>query len=118
MDGDAPPHQVLRDASLAMLARQIRPRKGTAFVVDWQGTPAVLRSVSPIGPEIPGAGIVDDVRWQHAFLSRLTALKFPQVIHCASGSMPMSGRLARTRLAIICCPQPNNGTATHPAPFI
>jgi hypothetical protein len=77
MDGDALPHQVPRDASLAMLPLQIRPRQGTAFVVDWQGTLAVLRSASPIGPETPGASIVDDVRWLHAFLSQLTALGFP-----------------------------------------
>ncbi len=77
MDGDALPHQVLREASLVMLPRQIRPRHGTAFVVDWQGTTAVLRSASPIGPETPGASNVDDVRWQHAFLGRLTALGFP-----------------------------------------
>jgi Ser/Thr protein kinase RdoA (MazF antagonist) len=51
--------------------RRPRPR------VDWLGTQAVLRSASPALPQLPGPRPVDDVRWLHAFLSRLTALGFP-----------------------------------------
>jgi len=43
------PHHVLRDASLAILPGQIRPRQGRAIVVEWQGTQAILRSASPAG---------------------------------------------------------------------
>jgi Ser/Thr protein kinase RdoA (MazF antagonist) len=77
MDGDPLPHQLLRDASLRILPGQVRPRQGTAIVVDWQGSQAILRSVSPTVPESADFGLVEDVRWLHAFLSRLTALGFP-----------------------------------------
>jgi len=77
MDGGHLPHQVLRDASLAILPGQIRPRQGTAFVVGWQGTRGIVRSVVPTVPELPGVSLVDDVLWLHAFLRRLTALGFP-----------------------------------------
>ena len=77
MNADPLPHQVMRDASLAILPGQIRARQGTALLVDWQGTQAVLRSASPSVPESPGSLLVDDVRWLHAFLSRLTELGFP-----------------------------------------
>jgi Ser/Thr protein kinase RdoA (MazF antagonist) len=45
-------------------------------VVAWQGSQAVLRSVSPT-VQAPGSSLVDDVQWLHAFLARLTALGFP-----------------------------------------
>jgi len=77
IDGGHLPHQVLREASLAIVPGQIRPRQGTALVVDWQGTRAIVRSVLPTVPELAGVSLVDDVRWLHAFLSRLTALGFP-----------------------------------------
>ena len=74
VDGDQLPHQLLRDASLVVLLGKIRPRQGTAFLVDWRGMQAVLRSAPvPVGG-FPACRLVDDVRWLHAFLTRLTAL--------------------------------------------
>jgi Ser/Thr protein kinase RdoA (MazF antagonist) len=77
VDGNELPHQLLHDASLGIRTDRIRTREGRAILVDWHGTRAILRSVpSPVGGP-PGLSLLDDLRWLHAFLARLTARGFP-----------------------------------------
>ena len=57
---------MLRESGLAVLPGQIRPREGRAWLVDWHGTPGVLRQVPALTP----GPLVDDAVWRHAFLAR------------------------------------------------
>jgi Ser/Thr protein kinase RdoA (MazF antagonist) len=73
---------LLHDAGLVVLPRQIRPREGRAWLVDWQGTRAVLRCVA-----VPASGtdvFTGGVAWLHAFLARLADLGFcsPRPLPC------------------------------------
>ena len=81
---------MLREAGLAVLPGQIRPREGRAWLVDWHGTPGVLRQVPAL---TPGA-VVDDVVWRHAFLARLAGLGFPapRPLACFDGRSWAAGR--------------------------
>jgi len=67
----------MRTGSLVPLAGQIRPRQGLAFLVDWKGTRAILRSLPAPAGGVSPENLATDTRWLHAFLTRLTALGFP-----------------------------------------
>ncbi len=68
MGDGLPPAGLLRAAELDVLPGDVQPREGRAWLVSWQGTPAVLRQ-SP--------GPADDITWLHAVLTRLAELAFP-----------------------------------------
>lgn len=76
VDEDGPPRRILRAASLAILPGHFKPREGSAFMVSWYDTPAVLRSV-PARGGATAADQFEDTRWLHGFLAELVALGFP-----------------------------------------
>jgi Ser/Thr protein kinase RdoA (MazF antagonist) len=82
VDGDPPPSGLLHEAGLVVLPGTIRPREGRAWLVDWQGTRAVLRQTAGLLP-----GTTADVAWLHAFLARLADLGFcsPRPLPCFRG---------------------------------
>jgi Ser/Thr protein kinase RdoA (MazF antagonist) len=55
----------------------VRPREGQAWLVEWQGTRAVLRSlpVPPGGADI--AQRIEDVAWLHGYMAQLAGSGFP-----------------------------------------
>ena len=75
MEHAPPPDGLMRDAGLKVLPGQICPREGRAWLVDWRGTPGVLREL-PVPAQTAGARAAD-AAWLHAFLTRLAALGFP-----------------------------------------
>src|SRR5260370_9052852 len=68
---------MLRDAGLVVLPREIRPREGRAWLVDWQGPCGVLRRLPVPARSVSIGGLADDVTWLHFFLARLAELRFP-----------------------------------------
>jgi len=72
---DRPPDGFLRAADLVILAGEIRPREGRAWLVGWHGTRGVLRRQP--APAVRAASLVEDVAWLHNFLARLAGLGFP-----------------------------------------
>jgi Ser/Thr protein kinase RdoA (MazF antagonist) len=72
-----PPGQLARDAGLVVLPGVIRPREGRAWLVDWQGTRAVLRQQTLTPSSTSVARLIDDVAWLHGFLAELASLGFP-----------------------------------------
>jgi Ser/Thr protein kinase RdoA (MazF antagonist) len=72
-----PPGQLARDAGLVVLPGVIRPREGRAWLVDWQGTRAVLRQLPVPAPGMTVAQHSGDVAWLHGFLAQLACLGFP-----------------------------------------
>jgi len=47
-------HQILHDASLAILPGEIRLRQGKALVVDWQRYPTVRSAAAPVPESLGG----------------------------------------------------------------
>lgn len=72
-----PPGQLARDAGLVVLPGVIRPREGRAWLVDWQGTRAVLRQLPAPAPGISLGQHTDGLAWLHGFLAQLASLGFP-----------------------------------------
>jgi hypothetical protein len=72
---DCPPARILRDAGLAILPGDIRPREGRAWLVGWHGMRGVLRRLPMI--HVPAADLMEDVTWLHSFMTRLAGLGFP-----------------------------------------
>jgi Ser/Thr protein kinase RdoA (MazF antagonist) len=72
-----PPGQLARDAGLVVLPGVIRPREDRAWLVDWQGTRAVLRQLPVPAPGTSLARHSGDVAWLHGFLARLASVGFP-----------------------------------------
>lgn len=72
---DHPPARFLRKAGLVVLPEEIRPRKGRAWLVAWQGTRGVLRRLAV--PAATAADLAEDVTWLHGFMTRLGRLGFP-----------------------------------------
>ncbi len=72
VDNDRPPGRILRDGALKVLPGVIRPGEGRTWLVDWQGTPGVLRQDS-----MSLARLMADVTWLHAFMTRLAGTGFP-----------------------------------------
>jgi Ser/Thr protein kinase RdoA (MazF antagonist) len=54
-----------------------RPREGRAWLVDWQGTRAVLRQLPVPAPGICLGQHTDEVAWLYGFLAKLASLGFP-----------------------------------------
>ena len=88
MSDGLPPAAILRDAGIAMLPEgmlpvAMRPREGRAWLVDWQGTRAVLRQL----PASSASDLQEDVCWLHGFLTSLAALGFcsPWPLPCFGG---------------------------------
>jgi len=90
MEARRPPAAILREAGLAVLPGQIRPREGRAWLVDWRGTPGVLRRMPAPSPR----PLADDVVWRHAFLAGLARLGFPapRPLPCFDGRSWTAGR--------------------------
>jgi Ser/Thr protein kinase RdoA (MazF antagonist) len=84
-----PSAAILREAGLAVLPGEIRPREGRAWRVDWRGTQGVLRQVSAPAP----GPLVGQVTWRHAFLARLAGLGFPapRPLPCFDGTSWATG---------------------------
>jgi Ser/Thr protein kinase RdoA (MazF antagonist) len=82
---DRPPSELLHDAGLVVLHGQIRPREGRAWLVDWEGTRAVLRELAAPGADADA--LTADVVWRHAFLARLAEFGFcsPRPLPCFGG---------------------------------
>jgi Ser/Thr protein kinase RdoA (MazF antagonist) len=96
VDPDRPPGGLLHDAGLVVLPGQVRPREGRAWLVDWQGTRAVLRHTPVPAPGAMAAASTADVAWLHAFLAGLADLGFcsPRPLPCFRGrSWTMTGGL-------------------------
>jgi Ser/Thr protein kinase RdoA (MazF antagonist) len=88
VDRGQPPGGLLRDAGLVILPGQIRPREGRAWLVDWQGTRAVLRCSAVPAPGTGAAAVfIPGVTWLHAFLARLADFGFcsPRPLPCFTG---------------------------------
>jgi Ser/Thr protein kinase RdoA (MazF antagonist) len=77
MDDGRVPVWVLRDAGLKVLPGDIRPREGRAWLVDWQGTRAILRKSAAPPSSVLLARLRDDMTWLHVFLTSLAKLGFP-----------------------------------------
>jgi Phosphotransferase enzyme family len=77
MDDGRLPVWVLRDAGLKVLPGDIRPREGRAWLVDWQGTRAILRKSAAPPSSVLLARLRDDMTWLHVFLTSLAKLGFP-----------------------------------------
>ncbi len=75
MGADHPPARLLREAGLAVLPGQIRPKEGRAWLAGWQGTRGVLRRLP--APAAGAADLAQDVTWLHGFLARLAGAGFP-----------------------------------------
>jgi len=77
VDNDRPPGRILRDGALKVLPGVIRPGEGRTWLVDWQGTPGVLRQVPVRQDSMSLARLMADVTWLHAFMTRLAGTGFP-----------------------------------------
>jgi Ser/Thr protein kinase RdoA (MazF antagonist) len=90
VDAALPSAEFLHDAGLVVLPGQIHPREGRAWLVDWQGTRAILRcaAVPPPGTDAD-AVFIPGVTWLHAFLVRLADRGFcsPCPLPCLAGRL-------------------------------
>jgi Ser/Thr protein kinase RdoA (MazF antagonist) len=72
---DRPSARFLHEVGLVVLPGEIRPRKGRAWLVGWQGTRGVLRRLP--APPAAAANVAEDVTWLHEFMTRLAGAGFP-----------------------------------------
>jgi len=72
-----PPPGLLEDAGLVVVAGGFPGRGDRMWLVDWHGTPGVLRRLDPAPDWAAGADLAADTAWVHGFLCRLAGHGFP-----------------------------------------
>lgn len=109
-----PPAGLLQDSGLAILER-LPDRMAQMWLVDWDGSPGVLRRLDPAPDWAAGASLAADTAWVHAFLGRLYGQDFaaPQPLPAFGGQSWIAASTGTWELlsylpgtAVGCTPQP------------